>query len=92
MNVREIPLVGGFLSSVGGMLDLFIHGGDFVFSILGFLVVNMDMVIPIFGNLRRLAELVPWLPADVLEQLLIAALIVAFVVSTFKLITKYQES
>lgn len=87
MSLDDLPVVGrvtGFLGSLGGLLDLLLHGGEFVLSVAWVILGQLDQFVPILLTLERLAGRVPWLELPNMDQLIVAVLTVSFTLTVVR--------
>lgn len=85
IDLRDVPVLGRFAIATGGVLDLVLHSGEFVFVVVDFLLANLELVFPIVRTLESLANRVPWLPESVFQGIVTAGLFALLVIEVGRL-------
>lgn len=86
MTLRDIPLLGWFVGSLGGLLDVLLHGGEFILWAL----TNLGLVLPFITSLDRLAARIPALPQDITGSAVTLVLALSVGVSAGRIIENYD--
>lgn len=73
-DLGDVPVVGRLIAAVSALLDLLANSGEVVLQVVWFLLVELDQAVPFLLSLERLAARIPVLPANAVEQLVVAAI------------------
>lgn len=87
MMLRDIPLIGAFVASLGALTDMLLHSGEFVLWAL----TNLGIVLPFVTSLDRLAARIPGLPQDITGPLVTLILALSVGVTAGRIIKKYDQ-
>jgi hypothetical protein len=72
--MRRVDLLGAGV--VGLLVDLLVHSGEFVVAVLGFLAINVDLLLPLLTTLQNfIAPELAWIDAALINR---AVLVIAF--------------
>lgn len=84
MDLSEAPVVGRVAGAAVALLDLLLHGGEFLALVVTFVVDGLlgqpELLVSMLLTLYRLGDRIAFLPADVVDQLLTAALVALLVI------------
>ena len=84
MDVTDLPIVGRFAGAFLALLDLALHGGEFLALVVSILVDGLlgqpELLVSILITLQRLGERIPYIPSGWVDTVLTAALVALLVV------------
>jgi hypothetical protein len=90
MELEDLPIVGRLVTVLAFAGDLLVNSGDLlvalVFGLGEALITNIDTVVPLLSTVDRLAERLAWIPAGLVEDLLLVGLVALTVVYTARII------
>lgn len=96
MDVTELPIVGRFATAFLALLDVVLHGGEFIVLIVWFIVDGLlgspELLVSILITLQRLGERIPYIPAGWVDTILTAALVALLVVYLGRLTGTFGET
>lgn len=83
MDVADLPIVGRVATAGLALLDVVLHGGEFIAFIVTFVVDGLlgqpELLVSILLTLYRLGDRIAFLPADVIDTVLTVALVALLV-------------
>lgn len=95
MSLKDLPLVGAFGATGALVVDVVVHSGDYLLVAILLALESAPLLVPFAASLERLAERIPFLPADTLGYLTTAALVLlvlAYGVRLYRSIAQNDEN
>ncbi len=77
---------------VGLLIEFVLHGGEFIISLLGFLAMNVDLLLPLLTTLQSwIAPEIAWLDASLINNVVLAVALLYIGVLLARLYNRYTN-
>lgn len=89
--LRDLPAAGAVGTAVASIGDFLFYGGDYIVEVLFFVIGTLDLWLPFMSRLASVAQVVDWLPEDLLQRLVLALTVLFVVVTAIRLLKRWRQ-
>ena len=92
MDIDELPVVGSIATAGAAVGDLLLNGGEIILSLVVFALASPDLWVTALMYADRLADMVAWIPATVVDRLLVIGLVLLVTVTLVRFVSAWREN
>lgn len=96
VDLSDIPILGRIAVAGAGVADVLLHSGAYLVEVLSLIVATLlgrpELIAGMLSTLNRLADRIPFLPADVIDKMLTIALVAMFVLYVIRFVESTQSN